>query len=46
MVTTGKPGDPVLLDYPTLHEYRARLKSLLRVAQVRGADNAGEDEAA
>jgi hypothetical protein len=39
-------GAPVLLDYTTLHEYRARLRSLLRVAQVRGADNAVEDGAA
>jgi hypothetical protein len=46
VLTTAKPGAPVLLDYPTLHEYRARLRSLLRVAQVRGADNAGESGAA
>ncbi len=43
---TAKPGDRVVLDYATLLEYRARLRSLLRVGQVRGADSAGEDEAA
>jgi hypothetical protein len=35
-------GASVLLDYHTLLKYRARLRSLLRVAQVRGADQAGE----
>lgn len=31
------PGAPLQLDYASLHEYRARLRSLLRVGQVRGA---------
>ncbi|WP_144329367.1 hypothetical protein [Tepidimonas charontis] len=36
------PGAPLQLDYTALHEYRARLKSLLRVGQVRGAVGDGE----
>ena len=41
--TSIQPGAPVLLDYLTLHEYRARLKSLLQVAQVRGIENTDEE---
>lgn len=44
-VSTANVNDPVVLDYATLHEYRSRLKSLLRVAQVRGDETAREDEA-
>lgn len=36
------PGSPLQLDYAALHEYRARLRSLLRVGQVRGAAGDGE----
>ncbi|WP_018879211.1 hypothetical protein [Thioalkalivibrio sp. ALE9] len=46
IATTADPGAPVLVDYPARHEYRARLRSLLRVGQVRGAEHSGEDGAA
>lgn len=36
-VNAAQPGASVVVDYSTLHEYRARLRSLLRVGQVRGA---------
>jgi len=38
------PDTPVQLDYTALHEYRARLRSLLRVGQVRGAQGDGADK--
>ena len=41
--TPAAAGNPIELDYPSLHEYRARLRSLLRLGQVRGVGNSDVD---